>query len=116
MSYTAILKRSEFRVTPSPDQYSHVIQANILIDNSGAAVLCDFGLSRVRADVTSRGGLQNTEGGGGTLHWMSPELLLGGGLRKSSDIYAFGMVIYEVILMSNVVIAERLTVGLRLRS
>ena len=37
---------------------------------------------------------------------MSPELLLGGTLKKkSSDIYAFGMVIYEVSPMSDIVLS-----------
>jgi serine/threonine protein kinase len=67
----------------------------VLIDDSGKAVLCDFGLTRIRADVTSRTG---KAGGGivGSRNWMAPELLLGGSLKKPSDIYAFGMTIYEV--------------------
>ena len=67
----------------------------MLIDDSGKAVLCDFGLTRIRADVTSR--TAKVDGGiVGSRNWMAPELLLGGSPKKASDIYAFGMTIYEV--------------------
>lgn len=59
-------------------------------------MLCDFGLSRIKADVTSR--TVNSGGGSivGSRHWMAPERLLGGSLKKSCDIYAFAMTLYEV--------------------
>jgi serine/threonine protein kinase len=67
----------------------------VLIDDSEKAVLCDFGLTRIRADVTSR--TAKADGGFvGSRNWMAPELLLGGSLKKPSDIYAFGMTTYEV--------------------
>ena len=73
----------------------------MLIDDSGKAILCDFGLTRIRADVTSR--TAKADGGiMGSRNWMAPELLLGGSLRKPSDIYAFGMTIYEVVYLHNV--------------
>jgi len=70
---------------------------NVLIDDSGKAVLCDFGLTRIRADVTSR--TEKADGGFvGSRNWMAPELLLGGSLKNPSDIYAFGMTIYEIFV------------------
>jgi serine/threonine protein kinase len=71
---------------------------NILIDDSMKAVLCDFGLSRVKADVTSRSATHNTGPVVGSRNWMAPELLTGGRLRKPCDIYAFGMTVFEVCL------------------
>ena len=67
----------------------------MLIDDAGNAVLCDFGLSRMMADTTSQSG--TGEGGYivGSWNWMAPERLLGGLLKKPSDIYALGMTIYE---------------------
>jgi serine/threonine protein kinase len=68
----------------------------VLIDSSGKAVLCDFGLSRIKADATSAE--TNPDGASivGSRNWMAPELLLGGSLKKPCDIYAFGMTMYEV--------------------
>ncbi|KAJ7803617.1 kinase-like domain-containing protein, partial [Mycena olivaceomarginata] len=71
--------------------------ANILIDNTGTAVLCDFGLSRIKADMTSRTPQHEIVTlGPGSRNWMSPELLRSALPWKSSDIYALGMTIYEV--------------------
>src|ERR1700691_4400385 len=75
-----------------------IFQLNVLIDDSGKAVLCDFGLSRVQSSASSRT-VSNT--GGGIIrsrNWMAPEQLLGKPLKKPCDIYAFGMTLYEVRL------------------
>ena len=70
---------------------------NVLIDDGGGAVLCDFGLSRIKADVTSRLGLKEaSQVGPGSRNWMAPELLMGKALKTPCDIYAFAMTMYEV--------------------
>ena len=69
---------------------------NILIDDAEKAVLCDFGLSRVKADIASRTTVADVTSVVGSRNWMAPERLSGGALRKPCDVYAFGMVIYEV--------------------
>jgi serine/threonine protein kinase len=73
-----------------------IFQLNVLIDDSAKAVISDFGLSRVKADVTSRTARSNGGDIVGSRHWMAPERLLGHSLRKACDIYAFGMTLYEV--------------------
>ena len=74
-----------------------ILQLNVLIDGGGKAVLCDFGLSRIKADVTSRTVARPSQSGlMGSRNWMAPELLLGGSLKKPCDLYAFGMTLYEV--------------------
>ncbi|KAJ7854593.1 kinase-like domain-containing protein, partial [Mycena leptocephala] len=58
---------------------------NILVEDSGRSLLCDFGLSRVKADITGR----TTQIGNnviGSRNWMAPELLAGSLPKIPSDI------------------------------
>ncbi|KAJ6528312.1 kinase-like domain-containing protein, partial [Mycena vulgaris] len=70
--------------------------ANILVEDSGRALLCDFGLSRVKSDVTSRTVREGPTTILGSRNWMAPELLAGSAPKMPSDIYAFGMTLYEL--------------------
>ena len=84
----------EFRdILPATDWH---LKMNILIDDSGKAVLCDLGLSRIKADVTTRTTAVDVQSVFGSRNWMSPERLMGKKLRQPSDIYAMGLTIYEV--------------------
>ena len=49
----------------------------------------------MKADIASRSTEAETSVAG-SRNWMAPERLKGGTLRKPCDMYAFGMVIYEV--------------------
>ena len=76
-------------------------QANILVDRKGRACLADFSLLTVVSGQSTRIS-SSTEGG--TVQWMSPELLdperfnlEGSHPTKESDCYALGMVVYEVL-------------------
>ncbi|KAJ7030811.1 kinase-like protein, partial [Mycena alexandri] len=75
---------------------------NVLVENSGKALLCDFGLARLKADAASRT-LATSEVPPlvGSRHWMAPELLIGSRARESSDVYAFGMTLYEVNVLTS---------------
>lgn len=74
-----------------------------MIDRDGHARLADFGLSTIMSDPSYQL-FSSTETGGGTQRWMGPELIRPQrfGLPNSrptisSDCYALGMVVYEVI-------------------
>jgi serine/threonine protein kinase len=73
----------------------------VLVDDSEKAILSDFGLSRIKADINSRTTEANIGPVVGSRNWMAPERLKGGSPKKSSDIYAFGLMIYEVCAMED---------------
>ncbi|KAJ7815920.1 kinase-like domain-containing protein [Mycena leptocephala] len=67
---------------------------NVLVTQSGRAVLADFGL----ASVADSKVLLSTSSGkrGGTVRWHAPELFLEGRTSFASDVYAFSCVCYEI--------------------
>ncbi len=67
--------------------------ANILLDTSGHATITDFGI----AIVTSRPARDAQGPTTGTPHYMSPEQALGEPVDGRSDVYALGVVLYEML-------------------
>ena len=73
---------------------------NVLVTRSGVKVL-DFGLAKIARAVAmgNEDGSHVTEEGAilGTLHYMSPEQVQGKEADRSSDIFSFGLVLYEML-------------------
>jgi serine/threonine-protein kinase len=67
--------------------------ANILLDANGNANVTDFGI----ALVTSRPARELLGSTAGTPHYMSPEQSLGEQVDGRSDVYALGVVLYEML-------------------
>ncbi len=65
---------------------------NALVTPDQRVALCDFGLSKLASTINT------STGGHGTLYWQSPELMEGGPRTKEADVYAFGIMMYEVSL------------------
>src|SRR5262245_18176152 len=63
--------------------------ANVMIDGRGRAKITDFGLA-----VLGEG--DDQEHGAGTPAYMAPEQLAGGSATVRSDLYALGLVLYEL--------------------
>ena len=74
--------------------------ANILVSQSGYAKLADFGLAK-SAEESARGasGSLTTQVGVvvGTIAYMSPEQAAGRAVDARSDIFSFGVVLYELL-------------------
>jgi serine/threonine protein kinase/Tol biopolymer transport system component len=76
---------------------------NILVATNGHAKLADFGLAKLDAhaspDAATRTMTAQTQGGlvVGTLAYMSPEQASGKPLDARSDIFSFGIVLYELL-------------------
>lgn len=66
---------------------------NIMIDKSGQARIMDFGIARFvkGRDVTQAGAMI------GTPEYMSPEQVEGKKADERSDIYSFGVILYEMV-------------------
>lgn len=73
-----------------------LLQVNVLIDDASNAVLCDFGLARIKADADSQTNAMSLPSVAGSRNWMAPERLRGESPRAPSDVYAFGLTMYEV--------------------
>ncbi len=64
--------------------------ANVMLDGRGQVRITDFGLA-----VAARVGPREADGSG-TPAYMAPEQLTGGGASIQSDIYALGLLLYEL--------------------
>ena len=69
--------------------------SNLMLDAAGSVRILDFGLaSRIDPDATQSTAFEQTEG---TVAYLAPELLLGARQNAQSDIYALGVVLYELL-------------------
>ncbi len=66
---------------------------NIIVDTKGRARLLDFGLAAVAGDDK----LTKTGSTLGTVSYMSPEQVSGRDIDKRSDLFSFGVVLYELL-------------------
>ena len=64
--------------------------ANVMIDGRGRARITDFGLAGLSGTV------EGDEARVGTPAYMAPEQLSGGEVTKRSEVYALGLVLYEI--------------------
>jgi len=108
-----LLKAGPFKLIPalkmliqiaSGLQYAHkngvihrdVKSSNIMIQNDGLVKILDFGLVKVMGEKSSVD-ITGTDGIVGTPQYMSPEQISGGKIDGRSDIFSFGVVMYEVL-------------------
>jgi len=64
--------------------------ANIMLDGRGRVRIMDFGLAGFATEI------RDGEPPAGTIAYMAPEQFAGRGISQRSDIYALGLVLYEI--------------------
>ncbi|OCF54632.1 TKL/TKL-CCIN protein kinase [Kwoniella mangroviensis CBS 10435] len=73
--------------------------SNVLVNDDGHAIICDFGLSQLKMDYTTKSHefADQPSSVAGTMRWQSPERLAGGLLTRENDVYSWSMAVYEVL-------------------
>ncbi|XP_038898927.1 serine/threonine-protein kinase CTR1 isoform X2 [Benincasa hispida] len=67
---------------------------NLLVDKNWTVKVCDFGLSRFKANT-----FISSKSVAGTPEWMAPEFLRGEPSNEKSDVYSFGVILWELVTM-----------------
>ena len=75
---------------------------NIMMDRHGRILVMDFGLAR----TVGGDGMTQTGAFVGTMEYMSPEQALGKELDQRSDIFALGLILYELLAGERPFVAE----------
>jgi eukaryotic-like serine/threonine-protein kinase len=74
--------------------------SNVLVDDTGAAIILDFGVSRrlpqPSVEATLEASATITGEVAGTLSHMAPEVLFGGEPDPRSDVWSLGVLLYEL--------------------
>jgi|GEM_PF-891055 len=68
--------------------------ANIRLDSRGQVVVMDFGIAKVGATPSALTQMGATVG---TPYYMSPEQIIGSGVDARSDLYALGVIAYQLV-------------------
>jgi serine/threonine protein kinase len=66
--------------------------SNIRILDDGTAKIMDFGIAKLGATQVTKSGMMV-----GTIHYMSPEQILGKSLDGRSDVFSVGVILYELL-------------------
>lgn len=69
--------------------------SNLLVDKNWTVKVGDFGLSRLKHAT-----FLTTKSGRGTAHWMAPEVLRNEPSNEKSDIFSFGVILWELVTES----------------
>lgn len=89
----------------SAEQVVHrdIKPANIMILRNGSLKIMDFGIAKAGGGVTSKGAVL------GTPNYMSPEQIRGELLDGRSDLFSFGVILYEMVTGARPFVGDNIT-------
>ncbi|XP_054813303.1 serine/threonine-protein kinase CTR1-like isoform X2 [Prosopis cineraria] len=67
---------------------------NLLVDDTYTVKVCDFGLSRTKANT-----FLSSKTAAGTPEWMAPEVIRGEPSNEKCDIFSFGVILWELVTL-----------------
>jgi hypothetical protein len=70
---------------------------NLLVAKDWTIKVTDFNLSKLVEDINMSASLASTAGGGGNPLWLAPELFDDTAPSQATDVYAFGIVMWELL-------------------
>ncbi|MBA0617943.1 hypothetical protein Godav_027349, partial [Gossypium davidsonii] len=77
--------------------HRHINSSNILLDEEWCCKLSDFGLSKLGPRSMSKALIRMDTRPAGTIGYVDPEYALYGELTEKSDVFSFGVVLFEVL-------------------
>lgn len=83
--------------TNPPYVHKNLKTSNVLLDANFRAMVANFGLARAVEDSDEEGGLQMTRHVVGTQGYMAPEYIENGVITPKLDVFAFGVVMLELL-------------------
>ncbi|CAN1140123.1 Serine/threonine-protein kinase CTR1 [Linum perenne] len=91
MAYDVAIGMNYLHQLRPPIVHRDLKSPNLLVDSTYTVKVCDFGLSRPKANT-----YLSSKTAAGTPEWMAPEVLRNESSNEKSDVYSFGVILWEL--------------------